>query len=111
VKKCHLAEPKIAAGVSETDEVKLLRALRACELDFCRDVILRGGIKGRVPRFVFVGRGTLISPATVATAFHEAGHAVVGFKLSGNVPLKISVIPEAGSLGRTHNPSAKIVPA
>jgi hypothetical protein len=30
MKKCHLTEPRIAAGVSGTDEVKLLRALRAC---------------------------------------------------------------------------------
>ena len=30
MKKCHLTEPKIAPGVSDTDEVKLLRALRAC---------------------------------------------------------------------------------
>ena len=30
VKKCHLTEPRIAAGVSDTDEVRLLRALRAC---------------------------------------------------------------------------------
>jgi hypothetical protein len=73
------------------------------ELDFCADVILRGGLKGRVPKFAFVGPGCLISAATVATAYHEAGHAVVGLKLSGNVPLKMSVIPEAGSMGRTRN--------
>ena len=72
-------------------------------LDVCPDVVLRGGLKGRVPRFAFVGPGCLISRATVATAFHEAGHAVVGLKLSGNVPLKMSVIPEAGSMGRTRN--------
>jgi hypothetical protein len=73
------------------------------ELDFCRDVILRGGIKGGVPKVAFVGRGVLISPATVATAFHEAGYAVVGHQLTGEVPRKISVIPEAGSVGRTRN--------
>ena len=73
------------------------------ELDFCPDVILRGGMEGRVPRFAFVGPGCLISPATVATAYHEAGHAVVGFKLSSNVPRKISVIPVGGSMGRIHN--------
>ena len=73
------------------------------ELDFCPDVVLRGGLKGRVPRFAFVGPGCLISQATVATAFHEAGHAVVGLKLSGNVPLKMSVIPEGGSMGRIRN--------
>ena len=27
------------------------------ELDFCPDVILRGGLKGRVPAFAFVGKG------------------------------------------------------
>jgi hypothetical protein len=27
------------------------------ELDFCPDVILRGGLKGRVPAFAFVGHG------------------------------------------------------
>jgi len=27
------------------------------ELDFCSDVILRGGLKGRVPAFAFVGNG------------------------------------------------------
>jgi ATP-dependent Zn proteases len=73
------------------------------ELDFCPDVILRGGPKGRVPRFAFVGRGMLISPATVATAYHESGHAVVGHQLTGDVPRKISVIPEDGSVGRTRN--------
>jgi hypothetical protein len=31
------------------------------ELDFCPDVILRGGIKGRVPAFAFVGNGKLLS--------------------------------------------------
>lgn len=73
------------------------------ELDFCRDVVLRGGTEGRVPRFAFVGRGVLISPATVATAFHESGHAVVGHQLTGDVPRKISVIPEGGSVGRIRN--------
>lgn len=73
------------------------------ELDFCPDAVPRGGLAGRVPRFAFVGPGCLISAATVATAYHEAGHAVVGLKLSGNVPLKMSVIPEAGSMGRTRN--------
>ncbi len=73
------------------------------ELDFCADVVLRGGLRGRVPRFAFVGPGCLISPATVATAFHEAAHAIVGLKLSGNMPLKMSVIPKHGSLGRIHN--------
>jgi ATP-dependent Zn protease len=67
-------------------------------------VILRGGLQGRVPEFAFVGRGTLISPATVATAFHEAGHAVVGHLLTGDVPKKISVIVgDDGSVGRVHN--------
>jgi Peptidase family M41 len=73
------------------------------ELDLCSDVILRGGIKGTVPRFAFVGRGMLISPATVTTAFHESGHAVVGHQLTGDIPRKISVIPEGGSVGRTRN--------
>ncbi len=73
------------------------------ELDFCADVILRGGLKGRVPRFAFVGPGCLISQATVATAFHEAGHAVVGLKLSGNLPRTISVIPVGRSMGRIRN--------
>jgi len=72
-------------------------------LDFCADVILRGGLKGRVPRFAFVGPGCLISQATVATAFHEAAHAIVGLKLSGNMPLKMSVIPEGNCMGRTCN--------
>jgi hypothetical protein len=27
------------------------------ELDFCPDVILRGGLRGRVPAFAFVGHG------------------------------------------------------
>ena len=72
-------------------------------LDICPDVVLRGGLKGRVPRFAFVGPGCLISQATVATAHHEAAHAIVGLKLSGNVPLKMSVIPEAGSMGRIRN--------
>jgi hypothetical protein len=27
------------------------------ELDFCPDVVLRGGLKGRVPAFAFVGKG------------------------------------------------------
>ena len=72
-------------------------------LDFCADVVLRGGLEGRVPRFAFVGPGCLISPATVATAFHEAAHAIVGLKLSNNMPLKMSVIPKHGSLGRIHN--------
>ena len=72
-------------------------------LDICPDVVLRGGLKGRVPRFAFIGPGCLISAATVATAYHEAGHAVVGLKLSGNMPLKMSVIPEAGSMGRIRN--------
>jgi len=69
-------------------------------LDSCADVILRGGLKGRVPRFAFVGPGCLISAATVATAYHEAGHAVVSHQLAGNVPRKISVIPEGRNLGR-----------
>ncbi len=73
------------------------------ELDFCADVVLRGGLKGRVPRFAFIGPGCLISQATVATAFHEAGHAVVGLKLSGNMPRKTSVIPVGGSMGRIRN--------
>jgi len=30
VKKCLLTDPRIAAGVADTDEVKLLRSLRAC---------------------------------------------------------------------------------
>jgi hypothetical protein len=45
----------------------------------------------------------LISRETVATAFHEAGHAVVGHQLTGEVPRKISVIPEGGSVGRIRN--------
>ena len=81
------------------------------ELDFCPDVILRGGMEGRVPRFAFVGPGFLISPATVATAYHEAGHAVVGFKLSSNVPRKISVIPVGGSMDGSQLPLAEVVPA
>lgn len=49
-------------------------------------------------------QGTLISASTVATAFHEAGHAVVGYRLTGDVPKKISVIEDDdGSVGRTHN--------
>ena len=56
-----------------------------------------------MPRFAFIGPGCLISAATVATPFHEAGHAVVGLKLSGNMPLKMSVIPQAESMGRTRN--------
>ena len=72
-------------------------------LDFCPDVVLRGGLKGRVPRFAFVGPGCLISQATVAAAFHESGHAIVGLKLSGNLPRKISVIPVGGSMGRIRN--------
>lgn len=72
-------------------------------LDVCPDVVLRGGLKGRVPRFAFVGPGCLISPATVTTAFHEAGHAALGFKLQGNVPRKTSVIPRGEFLGKTHN--------
>jgi hypothetical protein len=71
------------------------------ELDFCPDVIL--GTEGRVPKFAFVGRGVLISQEVVATAFHEAGHAVVGHQLTGEAPRKISVIPEDGSVGRTCN--------
>jgi hypothetical protein len=49
---------------------------RPGELDFCPDVVLRGGLAGRVPRFAFVGPGCLIPAATVATAFHEAGPPV-----------------------------------
>ncbi|MGO9665310.1 MAG: hypothetical protein ACLP66_18570 [Polyangia bacterium] len=70
-------------------------------LDFCPDVMLRGGIKGRVPRFAFVGPGCLICATTVATAFHEAGHAVVGYQRAGNVPRRISVIAKSRNLGRT----------
>jgi len=33
----------------------------------------------------------------VATAYHEAAHAVVVYQLAGNVPRKISVIPGAGA--------------
>ena len=75
---------------------------RAASLDKL-PTLARPHLEGRVPRFAFVGPGCLISPATVATAYHEAGHAVVGLKLSGNVPLKMSVIPERGSVGRIHN--------
>jgi hypothetical protein len=70
-------------------------------LDFCPDVIVRGGLAGRVPRFTFVGPGRLIFPATVATADHEAGHAVVGYTLAGKAPGKMSTIPDGESLGRT----------
>lgn len=31
------------------------------ELDFCPDVVLRGGLRGRVPAFAFVGNGKLLS--------------------------------------------------
>ena len=67
-------------------------------LDFCPDVVLRGGLMGRVPRFAFIGPGCLISQATVATAYHEAGHAVAGHHLTGNVPRSVSVIQEPGQI-------------
>jgi ATP-dependent Zn protease len=57
-----------------------------------------------VPRFAFIGPGCLISPATVATAYHEAGHAIVVYQLAGNVPRRISVIAKSRNLGRTDSP-------
>ena len=75
---------------------------RAASLDKL-PTLARPHLEGRVPRFSFVGPGCLISQATVATAFHEAGHAVVGLKLSGNMPRKTSVIPVGGSMGRIRN--------
>jgi len=47
--------------------------------------------------------GILPAPRTVAAAYHESGHAVAGFVLGRNVPKKISILPEVGSLGRTLN--------
>jgi hypothetical protein len=38
------------------------------ELDFCPDVVLRGGLKGRVPAFAFVGNGKLLSRRAVTKA-------------------------------------------
>ena len=48
-------------------------------------------------------RAFTLSPRTVAVAYHESGHAVAGFVLGRNVPKKISILPEVGSLGRTLN--------
>lgn len=73
------------------------------DLVFSHDSILREELTGRVPRRAFIGRGILLSPRTVATAFHESGHAIAGFVLGRNVPKKISILPEDGSLGRTLN--------
>jgi ATP-dependent Zn protease len=39
----------------------------------------------------------------VATAYHEAGHATVGFQLRRNMPRGISIRPQGSSLGRTQN--------
>jgi hypothetical protein len=43
------------------------------ELDFCSDVILRGGLKGRVPAFAFVGKG----PNGVCLLSRKAGDAAM----------------------------------
>lgn len=72
-------------------------------LVFSPDSILRGGLTGRVPKRAFVVEGTLLPPRVVATAYHECGHAIVGFVLGRNIPTKISILPEGTSLGRTLN--------
>ena len=73
------------------------------KLEFNPEVILRGGRPGRIPKRAFVGRGGLHSPGTVATAYHEAGHAIVGFQLGRNMPRGISIHSQGSSLGRTQN--------
>jgi ATP-dependent Zn protease len=55
--------------------------------------------------------------AVVATAYHEPGHAVVGYQLTGDLPNKISVIPKGGSTGtyncpwpRSFRPEKRLTP-
>jgi hypothetical protein len=75
------------------------------KLEFSPEVVLRGGRSGRIPKRAFVGRGVLHSPGTVATAYHEAGHAAVGFQLGRRMPRRISILPQGSSLGRMQNRS------
>jgi hypothetical protein len=46
------------------------------ELDFCSDVILRGGLKGRVPAFAFVEKGRLLSRKAGDAALEELWNEV-----------------------------------
>jgi hypothetical protein len=73
------------------------------KLEFNPEVVLRGGRPGRIPKRAFVGRGGLHSPGTVAVAYHEAGHTIVGLKLGQSTPRKVSIHSEGASLGRTLN--------
>jgi hypothetical protein len=68
MKKCHLTEPKIAAGVSETEEVKLLRALRACS-----------------KRLLKSGEGAMAAGSVLEHAWYPVGSRVASVNLTAEV--------------------------
>jgi hypothetical protein len=68
VKKCLLAEPKVAPGVSETEEVKLLRSLRACSKSLLKS-----------------GEGAVEAVSSLEQAWLPVGSRVAGESLTAEV--------------------------
>jgi hypothetical protein len=68
VKKCHLTEPRIAAGVPDTDEVKLLRSLRACS-----------------KRLLKSGEGAVEAVSLLEHAWYPVGSRVANMNLTADV--------------------------
>jgi hypothetical protein len=68
MKKCHLTEPKIVAGVSETEEVKLLRSLRACSKHLLKS-----------------GEGAVATVSLLEHAWYPVGSRVANVNLTAEV--------------------------
>jgi hypothetical protein len=68
MKKCLLAEPKVAAGVSETYEVKLLRSLRACSKHLLKS-----------------GEGVVEAVSILEPAWYPAGSRVANANLTAEM--------------------------
>jgi hypothetical protein len=68
MKKCLLAEPKLAPGVPDTDEVKLLRSLRACSKSLLKS-----------------GEGAVEAVSILEHAWYPVGSRVAGASLTAEM--------------------------